>query len=299
MEYIGISLQEYLIKHSKISKAFIREFIAIQESDVLREHYPFVVDLDLIVKWLQLSERKPLIKTLKNSYKKDTDYILLGPRSGQDNNHGGNNKKIIFTTILTFKKICLRTKSSMSNQIINYYLALEDLVIQYQKYIVSVLIEENKLLKNDLNNDIFPVGGLIYVLDMHNGYYKLGKTADLKTRKQIYDTGMVHKSKVLFWFEADNINILEGCVKNILKPVGIRKGKEVYNISLDKIINTIKGCDRLSQGIICNECKSQPGEEKTLFFLAGFEKVRFALFLHPLLPMVIFKNIITNTMIHY
>lgn len=37
MEYIGISLQEYLITHSKIDKDFIQEFINIQESDTSRK----------------------------------------------------------------------------------------------------------------------------------------------------------------------------------------------------------------------------------------------------------------------
>ena len=98
MEYIGISLQEYLIKHSKISKSFIREFIAIQESDVLREHYPFVVDLDIIVRWLQLTRRGEITNTLKNSYIEGTDYILLQGTLSQKKGRGGQTKQIIFTT---------------------------------------------------------------------------------------------------------------------------------------------------------------------------------------------------------
>lgn len=214
------------------------------------------------MKWLQLTERKSLIRTLFESkiYRKGIDYISI--KIGSYSDRGGNNKLTILLTVRTFKKICIKTKSQYSEKIIDYYLALEELVIQYQKYIVSILIEENKLLKNDLNSEIFPKGGLIYILDLEFGYYKIGKTADLQARKAIYDTGSIHKHKVIFWFESENMNVLENCIKSILKPFAIKKNKEVYRVNLEKIISIIKGCSGLIGNMTCSTCPNHVTIEK-------------------------------------
>jgi len=67
MEHIGISLREH----------FIKDFIAIQESGVGQENYPFVVDIELIIKWLKINLKSNLKKTLKASYTQNTNYIIL------------------------------------------------------------------------------------------------------------------------------------------------------------------------------------------------------------------------------
>jgi hypothetical protein len=255
MEHIGISLQEYLIRYSEVNHEFIRDFIAIQQSDVSREHYPFVVDLEIIIKWLKVDNKSNIKKTLKKSYIEGIDYmVLLFPKEEQKTGRGGHNKEIILTTVKCFKKLCLKTKSIMSDKIIDYYLALENLVIEYQKYIISALIDENKLLKNDLNNEIFPKGGLIYVLDLGNGYYKLGFTKDLKQRKIVYETGYIHKKPIVFWFESDDVKTIEACAKGLLIKFAIKKKKEVYSTSLNNIIHAIKSCSGALSGINCEVC---------------------------------------------
>lgn len=255
MEHIGISLQEYLIRYSEVDRDFIKDFIAIQQSDVSREHYPFVVDIDIIIKWLKIDKKYNIKETLTRSYTEGIDYIILLLASQeQKNGRGGHNKETILTTVKCFKKICLKTKSVMSDKIIDYYLALENLVIDYQKYIISVLIDENKLLKNDLNNEIFPKGGLIYVLDLGNGYYKLGFTGDLKQRKMIYDTGHIHKKQIVFWFESEDARTIEACAKGLLIKFAIKKKKEVYSTPLQNIIHAIKSCSGALSGINCEVC---------------------------------------------
>lgn len=78
----------------------------------------------------------------------------------------------------------------------DYYLSLESLVVEYQKHLVNVLIVENKLLANDLKKETFPLGGLVYVIDLSKGY-KIGVIKNLQRQKQVYDTGMIHKSNVV------------------------------------------------------------------------------------------------------
>lgn len=165
MEYIGISLQEYLIKYSHIDKQFIEDFIAIQESDITQEFYPFVVYLDLVIKWLDIKDPKSFRKNIFKSYKHMIDFIILDKTKTkkmsinvQTDNRGGHNKLFIMLTVPCFKRIVLSTKSDMRDKVMDYYLSLENLVIEYQKYITSILIRENKLLKDDLKKEIFPGG---------------------------------------------------------------------------------------------------------------------------------------------
>jgi hypothetical protein len=226
MEYIGISLQEYLIKHSGVDRKFIIDFISIQESNAIKEHYPFIINLDLVIKWLQITKKDHIKETLITSYTKNLDYILLLPREKQDSTHGGHNKETILLTVNCFKKICLRTKSCMSDHIIDYYIALENLLIEYQKYVISILISENKLLKNDLNNDIFPHGGVIYVMDLNNGYFKIGKTNNLAQRKIIYDTGTIHKNKIVFGLKLMTQHRLKNVLKDYYLDSRIKKIKK-------------------------------------------------------------------------
>ena len=243
MEHIGISLQEYLIRYSGVNREFIKDFISIQQSKSSQENYPFVINLDLIIKWLQIDQKGSLKRTLISSYIKRLDYIILPySKVKQKKGSGGMNKETILVTTNCFKRICLKTKSVMSDKIVDYYLALENLLVEYQKYIISELIKENKLLKNDLNNDIFPIGGLIYIIDLGNNYYKLGMTADLNARKKVYDTGTIHGSKIVFWFETDDMKSVEHCVKGLLIKYAIKKKKEVYFIELHNIIEAIKAC---------------------------------------------------------
>ena len=82
---------------------------------------------------------------------------------------------------------------------------------------ITKLIKEIKLLQYDLNGDIYPICGVVYIIDLGDGYYKLGWTDDLNKRMQIYETGFVHKKKVLFYIEAENADSIESCAKGLLK----------------------------------------------------------------------------------
>lgn len=254
MDHIGISLREYLIKNSHIDKKFVEDFINIQQSVEHANHAPFIIDLDIVVKWMGIEYKHHFKETLVKSYIEKIDYILLTPNREQDESkHGGHNKKTILLTVECFKKLCLRSKSKAGEKIIDYYLALEKLVVEYQNIIISKLIEENKLLQHDLNNEIYPEGGMFYVIDLGDGYFKPGSTKNLNKRKQVYDTGYIHKSKIAFWFETSNMRTLEECVKSVLKQYAIKKNKEVFRIKLSSIILAVKNCSDNINKIICNE----------------------------------------------
>lgn len=108
-------------------------------------------------------DKDHLKRTLVKSHQENIDYIIINENKRKK--RGGHNKEQIYLTVNCFKKVCLKTKSRMADKIINYYIALENLVIEYQKEIISILIRENKLLKADLNPEMYPKSGVIYIID--------------------------------------------------------------------------------------------------------------------------------------
>jgi predicted GIY-YIG superfamily endonuclease/phage anti-repressor protein len=262
MKTVGISLREYLIVNSNVDEQFIREFITIQEKSYVNyRYYPFVINLDWVVKWLDTA-KGAIKKTLSESYTEDIDYILLNDIQLQKTGSGGHNKETILLTETCFKKICLRTKSRQSEKIVNYYIALEKLVMDYQGLIITKLFENYELLRHDLNSDMFPEGGLLYIIDLGNGTYKLGMTTDMKKRLRVYETGMIHKAKVVFWYETENARAMENCVKGILAQYALKKGKEVYPIKLEAIIIAIRGCIGIMASVNCEMCEESDDDDR-------------------------------------
>lgn len=147
------------------NKKFVEEFINIQQSMEHNEHKQFVVDLDVVIKWMGVEHNHYLKKALKTTYNKNIDYILLTPR-GEQKGNGAKNKQKILLTIECFKKVCLRSKSKISEKIIDYYLTLEKLVTEHQNITIGELMEKNKLPHSNLDDKIYPKGGLIYVIDL-------------------------------------------------------------------------------------------------------------------------------------
>jgi predicted GIY-YIG superfamily endonuclease len=180
---------------------------------------------------------------------------LLPPRGKQRKGKGGHNKETILVTVKCFKRFCLRTNSVMSEKIVDYYLALENLLIEYQQYIISGLLKENKMLRYDLNPDSYPIVAVVYVIDLGRGYFKLGSTQNLNKRMEIYNTGYIHRNKVVFWVETSDQKTIENCAKSLLLKYAIKKGKEVYFIELQEIINVIHGCTRILANITCEICQ--------------------------------------------
>lgn len=65
---------------------------------------------------------------------------------------------------------------------------------------------------------------------------------------------MIHRSKVVFFFETDNMKGLEACV---LRKYGVKKNKEVFHVELKRIITAIKGCSRTISEVNCVSCNER------------------------------------------
>ena len=48
----NLTLEEFVIENTNINKFFINEFFNIQKMNIESIHKPFIIDLDLVAKWL-------------------------------------------------------------------------------------------------------------------------------------------------------------------------------------------------------------------------------------------------------
>jgi prophage antirepressor-like protein len=113
---------------------------------------------------------------------------------------------------------------------------------------INYLEKEHKLIKNDMTKNKFPNGALVYIIDYSDenekldGIFRLGKTDNLKKRKQIYDTHMVHKKQVIIKEFSNNPLQLENCIKSMLFEYRYKDRKDFYICKLNVIKKAFKNC---------------------------------------------------------
>lgn len=109
---------------------------------------------------------------------------------------------------------------------------------------LNYFIEENQLVKNDLKKNKYPNGAVVYVIDYSTKYesiYRLGKTADMKKRKELYDTHMLHKRNAVIIKETLYPVRLETCVRAMLYDYRYGE-KDFFFCDLSIIKNAFSNC---------------------------------------------------------
>lgn len=113
---------------------------------------------------------------------------------------------------------------------------------------INYFEKQNKLMKNDLKKNKFPNGALVYVLDYSDedenvdGIFRIGKSDNLKIRKTIYDTHMLHNKKVIDYELSDNPLQLENCLKSMLYEYRYKDRKDFFICKLSVIKKAFKNC---------------------------------------------------------
>jgi phage anti-repressor protein len=106
----------------------------------------FVIDLDNIWEWLGYKQKNNAKVIIEKHFELDVDYkkaplFLQKPFEG----NGGNNKEQYLLTTKTFKKLCMRANTKKSNDIHEYYIKLEEILIE-------CVDEEGMELRQQLHN---------------------------------------------------------------------------------------------------------------------------------------------------
>jgi len=150
---------------------------------------------------------------------------------------GANYVSKIMLTPDCFKELCMLSQSEKAKGVQKYYIIAEGLLRDHFEEIINRLNEELGLIKKNIKKTIDIIGGHVYILKALNttqkDMFKLGNSDDMKKRLRVYNTGNANNIEPLFVMKVDDINMVEGCIKNLARDYQYKKNKEVYNIDFE------------------------------------------------------------------
>ncbi len=113
---------------------FISSFYCYLNYDKTRD---YVVDLNNVWKWLGFNQKYNAERILESNFQSGIDYKKSAPHFGgavlKDDNvkqNGGQNKQIVMMTIKCFKALCLKAQTKKATEIHDYYLKLEEVLLE-------------------------------------------------------------------------------------------------------------------------------------------------------------------------
>jgi hypothetical protein len=239
-----MDFETFINRYSFINAKFVKDFYNIIKEDYIERYNEFLIDSEILRKWLEIINRRVFNDTIKKSYKKNIDYKIEKVKNSEGS--GGHNLEKITLTPEASKKICLSTNSKMGSQVQQYFLDLEVALYKYKNFIIDGMNNKIQQLENNQKPKINSSKKIIYVFRALNTdltLYKIGKTINSKTRFSKHNSPMANDLEILFQYETDNIDQVEKCVKVFMKKAQYRKYKEIYQVDLDIIKKTIKNCD--------------------------------------------------------
>ena len=239
-----MDFQTFVKKYSFVDSRFINDFYNIIKEDYIEKYSEFLIDSELLRKWLNINIRRSFNDTIKRSYVKDIDYTIKTLK--RSNGRGGQNFEVITLTPEASKKICLSTNSKKGKEVQQYFIDLEFALYKYKNYIIDGLKQKMNQLEINQKPKINSDKKIIYVFRALNTdltLYKIGKTINAKTRFFKHNSPLANDLEILFQYETDNINQVESCIKALMKKAQYRKYKEIYEVDLYIIKKIIKNCD--------------------------------------------------------
>ena len=224
---------KFLKKYSVIDNEFIDDYHTF--FDEKADELFWTINLYDIAKWLDIKEEK-LKELLTNNFIKEIDYII--------------DKKNTNNLILSpkcCKLLCMMSESKKANLIRTYHIDLEKLIVKYKEEIVNDLDKQMNIKKNS-NKELFENDpqeddkGLIYILKVRDGIYKLKYISEKKNKTKKYKLPIVFIFKIENYIEAH----IDEIKKNLNKYIYKNKTR-TYKIDLELLKNRIKySCDIMS-----------------------------------------------------
>jgi uncharacterized membrane protein YukC len=108
---INITFKDFLKKSSLLSNDFIDDFFGVYDFNE-NENDSFIINLDVIAKWLETRKRK-IKETLVKTYILSIDYVI---KLNKQTKVSKINKENILLTPDCFKRLCLLSKTKKSRR---------------------------------------------------------------------------------------------------------------------------------------------------------------------------------------
>jgi phage anti-repressor protein len=254
-----IPAKAYIKRLTTVPEQFVDELFEFYDSSTIQTD--FVIVLEAVAKWLK-TLKKPLVLTLKRSYRLDVDYIVQKGSSSTKKDQRHNNYKTYLLTPDCFKRLALMSKSKNAEMIRTYFIEIESLFIKYRDQTLEGMqadiarLERNQKPKGNFE----PHTGYLYIirtLDEKEGLYKIGRSSkNIIARLRNYNTGKADDIEVLYTYKANDVVGAEGCLKAYLKKYQYRKYKEVYQTDLKMIKEFMVSCAEVGAKLVQKSTKS-------------------------------------------
>ena len=239
----GMSLSEYLKKSTNVPHEFIDDIM----NKYTTTSSDFVIDLDMVAKWLS-SNKASLKRTLIKTYTEKIDYSVETQSST-----GGRPAETIMLTPDCFKRLCMLSKTAKAEHVRTYFIEVEAHLDKYKTYIIKGLHNKISKYETELKPTPTPTTkGAIYVLKTSediDGIYKIGRTKNFAERLKVHQSSHPDKLEIKYVYETNNIESVESCLKDLLKDKKYRKRREFYEIDIDVLKQLIKNCDCLTLAV--------------------------------------------------
>jgi phage anti-repressor protein len=234
-------LPDFLKKYSTIPNKFIDDFFTLY--DYKTNDNDLIINFDNLCKWLNC-RKDVLKKTLETSYIKNVDYSI---KIIKLQSKGRPSEKIIITPDC-MKRICMRSSTSKAEEVRTYFIKIEKLIDKYKQVIIDDLNKKLNILENNQKPKVNIKKGVIYIVKTQktvDDFFKVGRSKKFLSRLMSHNSIEADDIEILMLYETDNIIQVETCVKTALKTKQYRKRKEIYQVDLDTIKETIEKCDEI------------------------------------------------------
>lgn len=231
--------KDYIKKISNVPNKFVDEIFSFYDENTLQTD--FVIDLNHVAKWLDTRKSK-LMETLRNTYKKNIDYIITKDKNPYQKDPRNNNYKHVLITPDCFKRICMLTRSSKGETVRSYFIDIENTFIKYRQQTLDGIKLDMKPRRK-----YPPSTGYVYIIRVseQKNLYKIGSTKDMNKRSSTYRTGRERDIDLMFLYKTDNIQEVEGCMKSWLKPAQYINKTEIYQIDFSEIKKLVHECAKI------------------------------------------------------
>jgi predicted GIY-YIG superfamily endonuclease len=241
-----LSAKDFLKKYSSIPNVFLDELYNMYDEN--SKPTDLCINLDMVSKWLK-STKKKLLETLKRSYQQGIDFSIEKAINPDKKTPKSNNYTKVMLTPDCFKLLCMHSASKNAQAIRIYFLEIETLLLKYREGVMHEIEQRMKALElNEKPRKYEPGKGFIYVFkasNTMNDIYKLGYSKNLSKRLSNHTSSHSDDIEVAYVYETEDVEIVESCVKSLLKDRKYRKRKEVYQADIDMIKEFINGCSKL------------------------------------------------------
>jgi phage anti-repressor protein len=223
---MNTNMKEFLKKYTTINDNFIDELYSFYK--MCEEKY-FGIEINDVIKYLDIQNVDKFYEHFIKNYIQNIDYKKM---------INGQKYTYYYMNLETFERICMMSKAEKANKVRDYFIILRKFIQYYKNNIEDMII----------NNSLQLPEGTVYIILINKGknIFKFGRTQNIRERLQRYATGKDTHPDIKFIMLVNNKDIVENCVKNLIKEYQYKPRQEIYKVNIDIIKNAIFDCALLN-----------------------------------------------------